>query len=89
MGTVKCLISMAKEWKQWVDSEYLEELEPYKDAYVFLFELSEIASQLMWDEKIENNPNFNWAVYYWVKTREIQYEKIINIQIEEWSKLVL
>jgi hypothetical protein len=87
MGTVRALISMSKEWKEWVDSEYLDEKEPYKDARSFLFEISEIASQLMWDEKIENNPNFCWAVYEWFNSHEPQDEKMINDQINLWANL--
>ena len=87
MATIKVLISMAKEWKEWVDSEYLEEKEPYKDGRMFLFEMSEIASHLMWDEKIENNPNFCWSVYQWLKIHDLQDEKIINDQIDKWIKL--
>jgi hypothetical protein len=87
MGTVKALISMAKEWKEWVDSEYIEEKEPYRDGRMFLFELSEIASQMMWDEKIENNPNFNWSVYQWFRTHDLQDEKVINDQINKWAKM--
>jgi hypothetical protein len=87
MGTIKALIEMSKEWKEWIDSEYLDEKEPYKDARMFLFELSEIASQLMWDEKIENNPNFCWSVYHWFKTHNLQDEKIINDQINIWAKM--
>jgi hypothetical protein len=87
MGTVKALISMSKEWEQWVESEYLEDKEPYRDYRMFLFELSEIASQLMWDEKIENNPNFNWSVYQWFRTHDIRDENVINEQIKKWAKM--
>jgi hypothetical protein len=87
MGTVKALISMSKKWKEWVDSVYLEEKEPYSDARMFLFEMSEIASQLMWDEKIENNPNFCWSVYQWFSTYDERDEKVINEQIEKWAKM--
>jgi hypothetical protein len=84
MSTIKCLKNMSKEWLQWVNNDYSEEFEPYKDAQLFLFELTEISSQLMWDEIIENNPNFCWAVYNWFETHEHSYEKIINDQIEKW-----
>ena len=87
MGTVRALISMSKEWKEWVDSEYLDKKEPYKDCSMFLYELSEIASQLMWDEKIENNPNFCWSVYEWLETQNLYDEKIINDQINIWVNL--
>ncbi len=89
MGTVNALISMSKEWKQWVDSEYLDEKEPYKDARIFLYELSDMASQLMWDEKIENNPNFCWSVYDWLETQNLCHEKIINDQINIWANLAV
>lgn len=87
MGTISALISMSKEWKEWAESEYLEEKEPYKDGSMFLYELSEIASQLMWDEKIENNPNFCWSVYEWLETQNLYDEKIINDQINIWVNL--
>ena len=87
MGTVKSLISMSKEWKEWIDSEYAEEKEPYKNARMFLYELSDMASQLMWDEKIENNPNFCWSVYQWFNFHDLRDEKIINDQINIWSNL--
>jgi len=68
MGTISALISMSKEWKEWVDSDYPEEKEPYKDARMFLYELSEIASQLMWDEKIEKI--INDQIHTWSKMRK-------------------
>jgi hypothetical protein len=87
MGTVKALIVMSKEWKQWVESDYADEKEPYSDARMFLFEMSEIASQLMYDEKIENNPNFCWSVYHWLRTHDIRDENNINDQIYIWAKM--